>query len=44
MSVEKSKLFDRVYFDSLNDEDKETYLMNLICYGIATIEKIDEEE
>lgn len=42
--VENKIIFDKDYFLKLNDEDKERYLYNIICYGIASEIEIKEED
>lgn len=36
--------FDRGYFQKLTEEEKERYLYNVICYGIYSEIKINEED
>ena len=42
--MEKNNIFDKDYFLKLNDEEKERYLYNIICYGIATEKVIKEAD
>lgn len=41
---ENKNKFDKEYFEKLNDEEREIYLYNIICYGIASELKIEEED
>lgn len=40
---EKNK-FDKDYFSTLTDEEKERYLYNIICYGVATEKEVEEAD